>query len=73
MGRFDEAILGLRSGTQSLLESEGTIQRFEYTWELAWKTMRDWLRSSGIAIDVASTPNVFRAAFSVGLIDDGDS
>lgn len=73
MGRFDEAILGLRSGNQSLLESEGTIQRFEYTLELAWKTMRDWLGSSGVAVDVASAPNVFRAAFSSGLIDDGDS
>jgi nucleotidyltransferase substrate binding protein (TIGR01987 family) len=32
------------------LEQEGVIQRFEYTWELAWKTMKDFLEYHGMAI-----------------------
>lgn len=70
--KLDEAVAGLRSGTQSRLESEGTIQRFEYTWELAWKSMRDWLRASGHGHEVPSAKNVIRMAFSVSLIANGD-
>ncbi len=31
----------------SELETEGLTQRFEYTYELAWKTLQDLLRSKG--------------------------
>ncbi len=39
--RFDEL---------NQLEQEGTIQRFKYTWELAWKTIKDFLEYHGIEI-----------------------
>lgn len=39
----------------SELEKEGLIQRFEYTYELAWKTLQDFLRYIGY-IDFAG-PN----------------
>jgi hypothetical protein len=35
----------------SPLEKEGTIQRFEYTWELAWKLLKDYLEDQGIVLD----------------------
>ena len=31
----------------SNLEQEGVIQRFEYTYELAWKTLKDYLEYNG--------------------------
>ena len=31
----------------SLLEKEGVVQRFEYTYELAWKTLKDYLEYNG--------------------------
>jgi hypothetical protein len=34
----------------SLLEKEGVIQRFEYTFELAWKTLKDYLEEGGLVI-----------------------
>ncbi|MBQ1657122.1 MAG: nucleotidyltransferase substrate binding protein [Rhodocyclaceae bacterium] len=34
--------------TLSQLEQEGTIQRFEYTMELAWKVMKDYLESQNV-------------------------
>ena len=37
---LQEAIELERPLTQ--LEKEGIIQRFEYTMELAWKTLKDW-------------------------------
>ena len=32
----------------SALEKEGVIQRFEYTFELAWKTIKDFLEAGGL-------------------------
>lgn len=54
----------------SILEKEGLIQRFEYTFELAWKTLKDYLESQEVP---ASFPReVIKAAFHYGLIEDGD-
>ena len=33
----------------SELEQQGAIQAFEFTHELAWKTMKDFLNSHGIS------------------------
>lgn len=57
----------------SALEQEGIIQRFEYTWELAWKTLKDYLESQGIILEIITPASTIRAAFSAKLIQDGDS
>jgi len=52
----------------SELEREGLIQRFEYTYELAWKTMQDYLRYLGY--DYQSGPNAtIRLALEAGIIE----
>jgi nucleotidyltransferase substrate binding protein (TIGR01987 family) len=49
---------------------EGFIQRFEIAFELAWKTLKDYLEYLGH--DVQSSPRpVIKVAFSAGLIEDG--
>lgn len=53
------------------LEREGLIQRFEYTIELAWKTLQDLLGSKGYE-DVKGPKPVIRQAFKDGYILDGD-
>ncbi len=68
-----DAVERLERGELSQLEREGTIQRFEYTWELAWKTLRDYLAECGNAVEVPVAKNVIRAAFQANLIDDGDA
>lgn len=42
----------LKNGPGSLnqLEREGVIQRFEYTFELAWKTVKDYLENAGVVL-----------------------
>lgn len=69
---LDEAMQAASRGELSMLEREGAIQRFEYSWELAWKTMRDYLRDNGVTLDTVVPANVIRAAFQVELIGDGD-
>lgn len=53
---------------QSQLEKAGTIQAFEFCYELAWKIMKRILAYRGI--QMASPREVFRAAALEKLIDD---
>src|SRR5579872_5624048 len=53
------------------LEKEGTIQRFEYTVELAWKTLKDYLEESGVQLTSVTPKSVVKAAFAARLIPDG--
>ena len=63
---FEEAI---KSNPKSQLEKDGTIQRFEYTFELCWKSIRKLLLELGRQ-DVSSSPKpLFRDAHQEGLID----
>ena len=55
----------------SELESEGLIQRFEYTYELAWKTLQDLLEAKGY-LDVKGPTPVIQQSFQDGYIIDGD-
>ena len=48
----------------SELEKEGLIQRFEYSFELAWKTMKDYLEEQGTIINPVTPRNVIKEAFS---------
>jgi nucleotidyltransferase substrate binding protein (TIGR01987 family) len=66
-----EAIETRSQRTLSQLEQEGVIQRFEYTWELAWKVQKDVLEADGIVLDSITPASVIRAAFAAGLIDRG--
>ena len=52
------------------LERDGIIQRFEYTFELSWKTIRHFLVALG-RVDVSGSPKpIFRDALGEGLIAD---
>ena len=53
------------------LEQEGIIQRFEYSYELAWKTMKDYLEESGITLDPTTPRAVIKEAFATKIIQDG--
>jgi nucleotidyltransferase substrate binding protein (TIGR01987 family) len=69
---LSDAVLRLQQEALSPLEREGMIQRFEYTWELAWKTLRDFLIHSGVELPSLTPANVIRAAFEAGVIANGD-
>ena len=52
------------------LEKEGTIQRFEFTHELSWKVMKDFLSTQGIQ-GIIGSKDAVRHAFQNELITDG--
>lgn len=53
------------------LEKEGVVHRFEYTFELAWKTLKDYLIYSGVVLDQITPRKVIKEAFAAKIIDDG--
>ena len=59
-------------GDASDLEIDGILHRFEFTFELAWKTMKDCLEEQGIVGKIGSPREIIKEAFSVGLIDNGE-
>lgn len=67
-----EAVEILRSREMSQLEKEGMVQRFEFTWELAWKLLKDYLEHSGMVLQTVTPAAVIRAAFAAKLIEDGE-
>jgi nucleotidyltransferase substrate binding protein (TIGR01987 family) len=55
----------------SQLEKEGTIQRFEIAFELAWKAMKDYLEENGLVVNPATPRNIIKEAFAAKLLNDG--
>ena len=55
------------------LEREGVIQRFEYTFELAWNTLKDRMEYDGVSLATVTPRNVIREAFQARLIEDGEA
>lgn len=54
------------------LEKEGVIQRFEFTFELAWKVLKDKMEHDGLVIDQISPRAVVRLAYQAKYIEDAD-
>jgi nucleotidyltransferase substrate binding protein (TIGR01987 family) len=54
------------------LEQQGLIQGFEFTHELAWNVLKDYLEMEGIQGLVGSRSTV-REAFKRGLVRDGEA
>ena len=50
---------------------EGLIQRFEYTYEMAWNVMKDYALYQGNS-ELAGSRDAIRYAFSTNLIKDGE-
>ncbi len=67
-----EAIELIERRPLTQLEKEGVIQRFEYTWELAWKTLKDYLEYKGVVLETITPSEVIKSAFSSKIIGNGD-
>lgn len=74
---YQKALASMRKAVElaslrelSDLEKQGLIQSFEFTFELAWNVMKDYLEEQGIP-GIIGSKNAVRQAFSQGLITDG--
>ena len=76
---FSQALSQLKDAVElthqrklSKLEEQGLIQAFEYTHELAWNTLKDFLEERG-AHNLYGSKDTTREAFKRGLIDNGEA
>ncbi len=71
--RLERALGKLKEGVKIAktdIEKDGAIQRFEFTFELFWKTLKIILQYKGIEVRAPRT--AIKEAFKVGLIDDDE-
>lgn len=62
----------IEKGALNELEQQGLIQSFEYTYELAWNTLKDYFEDQG-ETNIHGSRDAFRLAFKRGLIEDGET
>jgi nucleotidyltransferase substrate binding protein (TIGR01987 family) len=62
----------IEKGELNEFEQQGLIQAFEYTFELAWNTIKDYFESQG-EVSILGSRDAFRLAFKRGLIADGET
>jgi nucleotidyltransferase substrate binding protein (TIGR01987 family) len=58
-------------GDLNELEEQGLVQAFEYTYELGWNLLKDYLHYQGTP-DIFGSRDAIREAFTLGLITDGE-
>lgn len=75
---FKKALRQLKSAVElseqralSNLEKQGVIQAFEFTHELAWNVLKDYLQDQGNQ-NIKGSKDATREAFKVELIADGE-
>jgi len=69
--RLKEGVDLARQRELSDLEAQGLIQGFEYTHELAWNTLKDFLQTQ--EFNLYGSRDTTRAAFKEGLIENGEA
>jgi nucleotidyltransferase substrate binding protein (TIGR01987 family) len=72
---FNKALIQLENFVQKQelneLEKQGLIKAFEYTYELAWKTLQDLLKEKGFEDSIGPKP-VIDQSFQIGYIESGE-
>jgi nucleotidyltransferase substrate binding protein (TIGR01987 family) len=72
LSRLTEAVKLAASRPLSELEKQGLIQGFEYTHELGWNVLKDYLEAQGF-VNIIGSKGATREAFKNALITDGDA
>jgi nucleotidyltransferase substrate binding protein (TIGR01987 family) len=70
-GQLSEASATAKERDLSKLEKQGLIKAFEFTHELAWNVIKDFLQSRGTT-EIYGSKDTTREGFAKGLIEAGD-
>ena len=79
LASFERALNLLREamlngpGALNQLEKEGVIHRFEYCFELGWKTSKDYMEANGFVFAVVMPRQVLKEAYAAKIIADGEA
>jgi nucleotidyltransferase substrate binding protein (TIGR01987 family) len=70
--RLKEAIMLFKQNSANDVVRDGVIQRFEFTYELAWKAAKEYLEYAGI-VGITSPRAVLKEAYAQQLITNEDN
>ena len=72
---FENAIRSLDDGLKQEpddLRIDGVLQRFEFTFELAWKCIKDYLEMQGVVSNIGSPREIIQLGFKHNIIANGE-
>jgi nucleotidyltransferase substrate binding protein (TIGR01987 family) len=72
LSRLSDAVALSRQRALSDLEQQGLIQAFEFTHEMAWNVLKDYLEEQGF-VGIIGSKNATREAFKNELLEDGEA
>ena len=58
---------------ESEIVIDGALHRFEFTFELAWKSLKDYLEYMGLTEKTGSPREIIQQAFKQGIIQNGEA
>lgn len=72
LSRLEEAVVAVQKEPDNHLYQMATIQAFEFTIELGWKVLKDYLNFQGVK-EVTLPRDTVRQAFQAELITEGQT
>jgi len=72
LGRLAEVVNVMKIRQLNDFEVDGLVQRFEFTFELAWKLMKSYADYQGTDKEIMGSRDAVRWAFENKLIEDSD-
>lgn len=73
LAQLEQAAAIYQKSLQDDLYRDGLIQRFEFTVELAWKSIKEYLEDQGCSTPIATPRAVLKEAFAAGVIQDANA
>ncbi len=68
--RLAEGVADYEQFPTSTTMRDGVIQRFEFTFELAWKSLKEYMADQGSTAQLQFPKQVLKEAYSAGIISD---
>ena len=72
LSQLEDAVAQYQRAPEDSLYRDGLIQRFEFTVELAWKSVKEYLEDQGVVLSIASPRGILKEAYAAGILKDGD-
>ena len=72
LAQLEQAVAIYQKSQQDALYRDGLIQRFEFTVELSWKSLKVYLEDQGFVLAASSPRAVLKDAYAAGVIQDAE-